>query len=116
MNTERLLRPQLLWGYFSKFVDKKVDKNNWNRRLSLYIFRKSETGAYYLLGPTLYWVEDPDGSGFFNCEQNELQKHSDDLAEVQGFVYRNSEQGILQWNSWEEFVEEMTGSNGDEEA
>ena len=109
---ERLYQPTLLWGYFMNWIrqtemtERRIDVGTADP--SLMIFRRSETGAYYMFDTRLYWKEDLAGEHFNNCDQDALWEKSEDLGEVQGYIYRNDPMtNPVQWNTFEDFIQEI---------
>jgi hypothetical protein len=111
---ERFYQPRLIWGYFLNWIRQKELKDQINvsgNSPTLLIFRKSEDGAYHMHNHILYWTRDVSGSGFTNCDQDALWYHSEDLGEVQGYISPNYPMTYpVQWNSFEEFFEEICGA------
>ena len=92
--------PALLWIRFHAWAEPQV-----HLRLQLHIFRRSQTGAYYLPGPKLYWDAVTTDGHFGDCDQGELAENADDLAEVIAYGMKGAASGQIVAQTYEEFCE-----------
>jgi len=96
-----------LWGYFRKWLEgQEIDKDS---HPYLLIYLQDRNGAYYMHGPKLYFKHDLGDPGFSNTEQDMLQANYDLLGEVHAFMYKQRGQNPKHWNSFPEFIHEITG-------
>lgn len=84
---KRDYQPSLLWAKTEDWYKTNMEPppgSPWGPYdLILYVYRTDATGAYRMMGPKMYWQEEPmTGDYQLNIDQDDMLKHASELGEV----------------------------------
>jgi hypothetical protein len=105
---ERDYQPALIWAKFQRYAGIKAERAIQPHDLTLFIYLKNKSGAYFLNSSKLYWDEIVGDGYYSNCDQNSLWEDRDNIFEFvgQGFQKDRKETELIA-ESMEEFTEKM---------